>query len=199
MTAVTSTRTPRLSQKSRLDPVDVTSAQERVRHRIRDVPDFPQPGILFRDITPVLADPAALDAALALHLHHLADLEGAFEKVAAIESRGFWFGISVAERFGAGFVPIRKRGKLPAATLEQRYALEYGVDCLQMHLDAIAPGDRVVVIDDLLATGGTARAACDLVERRGARVVACTFLIELSALAGRERLGSRRVEALIRL
>jgi adenine phosphoribosyltransferase len=173
------------------------SALHLVGGRIRSVPDFPIPGILFRDITPVLADPVALDAAVHLHLEHIADLFGTIRCVVGIESRGFLFGMAIAHALGAGFVPVRKPGKLPAATLEQTYALEYGHDRLQIHADALGVGDRVLLVDDLLATGGTSEAAAKLIERLGGEVVACLFLIELADLGGRVRLGARRVESVI--
>jgi adenine phosphoribosyltransferase len=173
------------------------AALQQVAGLIRSVPDFPTPGILFRDITPVLHDAAALDAAVRLHIDKIADLAGQVDRVCGIESRGFLFGMAVAHALGAGFVPVRKPGKLPAATVHETYALEYGQDRLHMHLDAVAPGDRVLVVDDLLATGGTAGAAARLVEGLGGRVVACLFLIELAGLEGRARLGGRRVESII--
>jgi len=173
------------------------AALQAVHARVRSVPDFPIPGILFRDITPVLADPATLDAAVSLHLEHIADLAGSIDRVCGIESRGFLFGMAVAHALGAGFAPIRKPGKLPAATIEQTYALEYGQDRLQIHVDAIGVGDRVLIVDDLLATGGTSHAAAQLVERLGGEVLACLFLIELAELDGRTRLGARRVESVL--
>jgi adenine phosphoribosyltransferase len=169
-----------------------------VGNRIRDVPDFPKPGILFRDITPVLADAQALSAALALHLDAVADLGPKINKVVGIESRGFLFGMALAARLGAGFVVIRKPGKLPAVTVETTYELEYGTDRLQIHADALEEHDRVLVVDDLLATGGTASAAFTLVEQLGASVEAALFLIELEALGGRRRLGDARVETILR-
>ncbi len=173
------------------------AARARVRAKVRTVPDFPRKGILFRDITPILADAEAMRDALDLQLDAVRDLWGRIDRVCGIESRGFLFGMAIAERLGVGFVPLRKPGKLPAATIEQRYTLEYGVDALQVHADAITRGDQVLVVDDLLATGGTARAACDLVERLGGRVAACCFLIELVGLGGRARLGGRRCERVI--
>ena len=173
----------------------------KVRARIRDVPDFPKPGILFRDISPVLADAETLAAALDLHVHRIADLVGpdakGVDKVVGIESRGFLFGMALAHRIGAGFVLVRKPGKLPMATVEATYALEYGEDRLQIHADAIAAGERVVLVDDLLATGGTANAARDLVQRIGGEVVAAVFLVELLGLQGRTRLPDLRVEAVL--
>ncbi len=168
-----------------------------VRDRIRSVPDFPKPGILFRDITPVLAEPRSLAAALQLHVDAIADLLGHIDKVVGIESRGFLFGMALAERIGAGFVLVRKPGKLPAETAEVSYELEYGSDRLQIHRDAIAPGDRCVILDDLLATGGTADAARRLVTMLGGMPLAAVFLIELTALGGRARLDGLRVEAIL--
>jgi adenine phosphoribosyltransferase len=168
-----------------------------VRARIRDVPDFPKPGILFRDITPVLADADTLAGALDLHIDRIADLVGRIDCIVGIESRGFLFGMAVAARIGAGFVVVRKPGKLPARVVEASYELEYGTDRLQIHADAIRPGERVVIVDDLLATGGTASAARELVDKLGGEVVAALFLIELCALGGRQRLGDLRVEAVL--
>ncbi len=168
-----------------------------VADRIRAVPDFPRPGILFRDITPVLADAAALGAALDLHIDRIADVVDRIDTVVGIESRGFLFGMAVAARIGAGFVVARKPGKLPAPTIEASYALEYGTDRLQMHADAMVRGARVLVVDDLLATGGTAGAARELVLSLGGEPIAALFLIELRALGGRARLGDLRVEAVL--
>ncbi|MEZ4453662.1 MAG: adenine phosphoribosyltransferase [Nannocystaceae bacterium] len=168
-----------------------------VRALMRAVPDFPKPGILFRDVTPVLSDAQGLDAAVALLLDRIADLDQRIDRIVGIESRGFLFGMAIAVLMRAGFVPVRKPGKLPAATIEESYALEYGVDRLQIHADAIIPGERVLVVDDLLATGGTAAATCKLVERLGGKVEACLFLIELDVLGGRGRLDGRRVESVL--
>ena len=159
---------------------------ELLRARIRDIPDYPKPGILFKDITPLLLDPAALDRAV----RDLAEWSRPrdVDLVVAAEARGFILGGALARELGVGFVPARKPGKLPYDTVSAEYILEYGVDALEMHADALADGARVLVHDDLLATGGTARALCDLVESRGADVVGCAFVVELSFLAGRERL-----------
>jgi adenine phosphoribosyltransferase len=184
-----------------LPAIDPERLRELVRAKIRDVPDFPKPGILFRDISPVLADAEALAAALELHVHRIVDLVGPgpkmVDKVVGIESRGFLFGMALAHRIGAGFVLVRKPGKLPMATVEATYALEYGEDRLQIHEDAIGQGERVVLVDDLLATGGTSAAARDLVRRIGGEVVAALFLVELTALRGRLRLPDLRVETVL--
>jgi adenine phosphoribosyltransferase len=161
--------------------------------RIRDVPDYPQPGVMFKDITPLLADGPAFRAVIEV----LADSYGPVDKVAGIEARGFILAAPVATRLGAGFVPIRKKGKLPGATFAEDYQLEYGTATIEVHTDAFAPGDRVLVIDDVLATGGTARATADLVRRGGAQVAGLTVLLELSFLHGRDRLTDLPVTSLI--
>lgn len=153
---------------------------------VRDVPDFPKPGIVFKDITPVLGDPAGLATAIDLLT---APWRGqGITRVAGIESRGFILAPAVALALGAGFVPLRKPGKLPWKAHRQDYALEYGTDALEIHTDAVGPADRVLVVDDVLATGGTAQAACALVARLGATVVGSGFLVELTGLGGRQRL-----------
>ncbi len=169
---------------------------EDLKRFIREVPDFPKPGILFRDITPLLREPRALAAAAKL----LADPHRASPpaQILGIESRGFILGPLVARELGAGFVPVRKKGKLPWRTLQESYALEYGTDTVEMHVDAVAEGERVVIIDDLIATGGTALAAARLVERAGGRLLGLGFLIELAALGGRQHLGERPISSLIR-
>ena len=162
---------------------------------IRNIPDFPKPGILFRDITPLLASPAGLrDAVRQLAAPFRIEKISA---IAAAESRGFLFGSPLAVELGVGFVPIRKPGKLPHKTESCSYDLEYGQDTLQMHTDAIKPGDRVLLVDDLLATGGTMKACADLVERVGGIVIGCAFLIELSFLQGREKLRPHNVFSVI--
>jgi adenine phosphoribosyltransferase len=165
------------------------------RH-IRTIPDFPEPGILFRDITPLLARPEALAAAVEGMVGPFHDERIA--KVVGIESRGFMFGAPVAIRLGAGFVPARKPGKLPAERVSEAYELEYGTAALELHRDAVAPGERVLVVDDVIATGGTMAAAVALVQRLGGVVVACGVLVELEGLAGRRRLGNLRLESLVR-
>ena len=157
-----------------------------LRARIRSIPDFPKPGIVFRDITPLLADPAALDAAVELMAEHYRARKPA--KIVSVESRGFIFGSALACRLGAGFVPVRKPGKLPAEVIRAEYQLEYGSDALEMHRDAVRPGERVLLVDDLLATGGTILAAASLVTRLGGVIESMAFLIELSFLKGRDRI-----------
>ena len=173
--------------------VDVGS---RVAAAIRDVPDFPKPGIVFKDITPVLLDASLFrDATDAIAAPFASE---GISHVVAIESRGFILGAPVAQSLGAAFVPFRKPGKLPHLVERVEYALEYGVDALECHRDALTTGHRVLVVDDVLATGGTAAAACALVESLGATVQACSFLVELAFLGGRNKLGGRRVEQIVR-
>jgi adenine phosphoribosyltransferase len=162
---------------------------------IRNIPDFPVKGIQFKDITTLLQDPTAFAAAVRALLDHYADRE--IDVIVGIEARGFIWGAIVAFERGAGFVPVRKPGKLPAETIRAEYSLEYGTNALEMHHDAIQPGQRVLVIDDLLATGGTAKATCELVERLSGKVVGVAFLIELISLAGRAKLAGYDVWALI--
>lgn len=153
---------------------------------IRDIPDFPKEGVLFRDITPLLADPALMRRVIAWFAKPYAP--GDIQAVVGMESRGFIFGGALAIALDAAFVPARKKGKLPYDTVELEYDLEYGTASLALHVDAIHPGDRVLVCDDLLATGGTAAATCELVRRLGGEVVACTFVVELDFLKGREKI-----------
>jgi adenine phosphoribosyltransferase len=178
-----------------LDAREDRAAAVDLRAFVRDIPDFPRPGIVFKDITPLLHSPAALDAAVA----RLAAFAGplAVDFVVAAEARGFILGGALARALGAGFVPARKPGKLPHDTVSAEYALEYGIDALEVHADALAGGARVLVHDDLLATGGTAAALCDLVASLGGEVVGCAFLVELSFLDGRVRLAPNAIHALI--
>jgi len=162
---------------------------------IRDIPDWPRSGILFRDITPLLANPKAFPAAVAALCEPWR--YAGVEYVAGVEARGFIFGAAVAAQLKAGFIPIRKKGKLPYQTERVTYDLEYGTDCVEMHQDAVPPGAKVLMVDDLLATGGTMRAACQLIEKVGGQVVGITFLIELTDLHGRDRLAGYRVHAVI--
>jgi adenine phosphoribosyltransferase len=166
-----------------------------LREHVRDVPGFPKPGIVFKDITPLLRNPAAMDAAISGLSEVASPLR--IEFVVAPEARGFILGGALANRLGAGFVPARRPGKLPQQTVEAQYQLEYGLGALELHIDALAGGARVLVHDDLLATGGTVAALCELISRLGADVVACAFLVELSYLGGRARLRPYPVHALI--
>lgn len=163
---------------------------------IRDIPDFPKPGILFRDITPLLADRQALAGAiyeLAGPYHNQA-----IDAVVAVEARGFIFGAAVARELNAGFIPVRKKGKLPWQTTAVTYGLEYGTDTIEMHMDALKAGSKVLMIDDLLATGGTMAASCELVEKLGAKIMGLTFLVELTGLDGREKLGKYPIHSVIK-
>ena len=166
-----------------------------LRERIRSVPDFPKKGIMFRDITPLLLDPETFGGAVDALERRYRDQR--IVKVVSIEARGFILGSALAYRLGAGFVPVRKPGKLPSGTVRESYTLEYGVDTLEMHDDALSTGERVVIVDDLLATGGTALASARLVERCGGVIHELAFLIELSFLKGRETLAPRPVHSLL--
>ena len=171
------------------------AALERARRLVRDVANFPKPGILFKDVTPLLKDHQALrDVTLAL----AEPWRGSVDIVAGMESRGFIFGTALAQELGVGFIPIRKKGKLPFKTESIHYGLEYGSDQLEIHLDACSPGQRVLICDDLIATGGTAAATAQLIERVGGVVAGFAFVIELVELGGRAHLGRRRAEALLR-
>src|SRR6266508_5878348 len=173
----------------------MTRTVDDLKRAIRDVPNFPKPGIVFKDITPVLLDVELFGQATELMAGPYSDAR--ISRIVSIESRGFLLGAPIALRLGAGLVPIRKPGKLPAACQRVEYTLEYGTDALEMHHDAVQEGDRVLVVDDVLATGGTATAAAELVGRAGGAVVGFSFLIELDFLNGRQRLQGRRIEALL--
>lgn len=162
---------------------------------VRDIPNFPEPGIIFKDITPVLKHPQALREVVDLMTDHARSLKP--DVVAGIESRGFVFGLPIAINLGLGFIPVRKLGKLPGEKISEEYALEYGTNTVEMHVDAVEPGQRVVVVDDLLATGGTAAAAARLIERLRGKVAGFVFLIELTFLHGRENLRGYDVYTLI--
>ncbi|MDX6674771.1 MAG: adenine phosphoribosyltransferase [Solirubrobacteraceae bacterium] len=166
-----------------------------LRKYIRDIPDFPKPGIVFKDITPLLLEPRAYDHAIGALADYARPLE--VDVVLAAEARGFIFGGALARELGAGFAPARKPGKLPSETISAEYVLEYGIDVLELHADALAGGTRVLVHDDLLATGGTTRAKIELVEQLGANVVGCAYVIELAFLGGREALAGYDVHALV--
>ncbi|WP_300022357.1 adenine phosphoribosyltransferase [uncultured Maribacter sp.] len=163
---------------------------------IRDVPDFPKEGIIFKDITLLLQNPKALNET-ANALYDLLDGQN-INKVVAMESRGFVFGPLLAQKLGAGFVPVRKPGKLPSATLSETYNLEYGTDTLEIHTDSIQKGDKVLVHDDVLATGGTAKATCNLIERLGGEIVQCNFLIELTFLKGSSKINDYAIKSLVK-
>lgn len=166
-----------------------------LQNAIRDVPDFPKPGIVFKDITPILADAALFKSSLELLAATAGDTK--IDKVVGIDARGFIFAAGVAHLLGAGFVPVRKKGKLPWATHAMAYALEYGEDCVEIHADAIKPGEKVLLVDDLLATGGTAAAAIKLLKALDADIVSVSFLIELAFLKGRDKLGNSKIQSII--
>ena len=173
----------------------MTTQDAQLRAYIRDIPDWPRKGILFRDITPLLANPGVFSAAV--DAMSAAFVGRGVEYVAAVEARGFIFGAAVAQKLGAGFVPIRKKGKLPYETESHTYDLEYGTDTLEIHRDAVKPGANVLIVDDLLATGGTSVAAAKLIERIGGKVAGFTFLIELTDLKGREKLSGYEITSVI--
>ena len=175
--------------------MDLVSAVAPLKAAIRDVPDFPKPGIVFKDITTLLRDARHFGRALDLLTALVGDLPAT--RVVAVESRGFILGAALADRLGIGFVPVRKPGKLPWRTVQATYDLEYGTDTVQMHADALEPGESVLVVDDVIATGGTARAVGQLVEQVGAKVAAQVFLVELSFLGGRARLAGYETRSLI--
>jgi len=178
-------------------PARATMEENLLEDRIRDVPDFPKPGIVFKDITPLLQDPRSL----ARTIDRLAEVtaQHAFDLVCGIESRGFLFGCALAMKLGKGFIPIRKPGKLPWKTAAQSYELEYGKDTIEIHIDAANGGQRVLMVDDLLATGGTMEAGLELVRKIGGEPVCAAFVIEIAALGGRRRMGSLPVQSLIRV
>ena len=170
------------------------SKEEELKKHIRSIPDWPKKGILFRDITPLLANPEALKTATELLCTDF--LESGIEYVAAVEARGFIFGAAVAEKLGAGFVPIRKKGKLPSKTESITYDLEYGTDTLEVHVDAIKKQAKVLMVDDLLATGGTMASACKLIEKIGGQITGIAFLIELAALGGRDKIAGYNIKSI---
>jgi adenine phosphoribosyltransferase len=173
-------------------PVDLT---QLIIDRIRDVPDYPKPGVTFKDITPLLADHTAFAAVVDAIVAHYG--RGTIDKVAGVEARGFILAAPVAYHFGAGFVPVRKKGKLPSSTYAESYDLEYGSETIEVHQDAFTPGERVLIVDDVLATGGTARATAELVRRTGAQVAGLSVLMELGFLNGREKLTDLDLHAMV--
>ena len=168
---------------------------QRLESKIRAIPGFPRPGVVFRDITPLVGDPAMLRLAVHQLVHPF--IGEPIDAVAGMEARGFIFGALAAQELNVGFVPLRKPGKLPYDVQSVSYELEYGTASLEAHIDAINPGDRILLVDDLIATGGTASASCELVERLGGEIAACAFVIELDDLGGRARLPDRRVHSLL--
>ena len=168
---------------------------KKVEDYIRTIPDFPEPGIMFRDVTSVLQDPDGLKLALDEMIHLLDGVE--FDLIAGTESRGFIFGVPIAYELGKAFIPVRKKGKLPCETVSAEYELEYGTACIEIHKDSIKPGQKVVIVDDLIATGGTIEAAIKLVEQLGGEVVKVIFLMELAGLKGREKLAGYDVASVI--
>lgn len=176
--------------------MSLPSESLRLEDWIRDIPDFPQKGVLFKDITPMLQNGAAFHAAIEQLAAHYAG--AGIQKVVGVESRGFIFGAPLAYMLNCGFVPVRKFGKLPYKTVNVEYALEYGTNVVEVHTDAIAPGERVLIVDDLLATGGTVLAALELVEKLGGQIAGIAFLVELTFLRGREHLKDHDVFALIK-
>lgn len=169
--------------------------REKLEDYVRTIPDFPEEGVMFRDITTILKDPDGLKMAVEGLLDLLKDVE--FDMVAGLESRGFMFGVPIAYELKKGFIPVRKSGKLPAETVSTKYELEYGEAEIEIHRDAIQPGQKVVIVDDLIATGGTCEAACRLVEELGGEVVKICFVMELEGLKGREKLKKYDVQSLI--
>ena len=168
---------------------------QRLESKVRAIPGFPKPGVVFRDITPLVADPAMLRLAVHQLVHPF--IGEPIDAVAGMEARGFIFGALSAQELNVGFVPLRKPGKLPYDVQSVSYELEYGTASLEAHIDAVKPGDRILLVDDLIATGGTASASCELVERLGGEIAACAFVIELDDLGGRARLPGRRVHSLL--
>ena len=168
---------------------------KKIEEYVRTIPDFPEPGIMFRDVTSVLQDPDGLKLAIDEMIHLLVGVE--FDLIAGTESRGFIFGVPIAYELGKAFIPVRKKGKLPCETVSAEYELEYGTACIEIHKDSIKPGQKVVIVDDLIATGGTIEAAIKLVEQLGGEVVKVIFLMELAGLKGREKLAGYDVASVI--
>jgi adenine phosphoribosyltransferase len=173
----------------------MSDASEQVRHAIRRIPDFPKKGIVFRDITTLWKDQAVLRLSVDAIYEHFKDKK--VDKVLGVEARGFVFGALLAERFGVGFIPARKLGKLPSDKIAEKYQLEYNIDGLEMHRDSVVPGDKVLIVDDLMATAGTAAAVVKMVEALGGKIVGLAFVVELSFLKGRERLGGYDIFSIV--
>ncbi len=176
--------------------MDAQNIEQRIKEKIRSIPDYPKKGIIFRDITPLLRDKDTFNMCIDAIAEQYNEKE--IDYIAGIEARGFIIGAALAHKLGKGFIPIRKEGKLPFGTISETYELEYGKETLQIHVDALKKGEKVLVVDDLIATGGTANAACKLVERLGGNVVGVAFIIELESLNGRTKLGGRKVVSLVK-
>lgn len=176
---------------------DTAARTQNIVSFIRDIPDFPTAGIIFKDITPLLADAKAFDDAITLMTEPYKDC-GGIDYVASLDARGFIFGSSIARELGAGFVPLRKKGKLPHQTISYSYSLEYGSNEIEIHVDAVKPGDRVLIVDDLLATGGTLKAACSLIEQLGGDIIGISVLVELGFLEGRKLLEGYRIDTVVK-
>lgn len=176
-----------------------TGEHTRLLAHVRDIPDFPEPGILFKDLTPLLGDPEAFRYVVDAIADYATSLPEPIGKIVGVEARGFTFAAAVAYKLGCGLVPVRKPGKLPHDTVAETYALEYGTDTLEMHRDALAPGESVLVVDDVLATGGTAAATCRLIESVGGRIAGLAFVVELGFLEGRAKIGGHEVLSLLTL
>ena len=172
------------------------SIMKHFEELIRDIPDFPKQGIIFKDITPLLSNPEAMEECTTALCNLIKEKK--IDKVVGIEARGFFFGTLLAKKLNAGFVPVRKPGKLPFKTISEDYALEYGTDTLEMHSDAIKNGERILIHDDVLATGGTANAVCNLVEKLGGVIIQCNFLIELEFLNGKDKISKHPIASLIK-
>lgn len=166
-----------------------------LRKHIRDIPDFPKQGIVFKDITPILQNHAVFDGTIMALVERYRDMH--IDTIIGIESRGFLFGAPLAHQLGSGFVPVRKKGKLPYETVDISYDLEYGSATIEMHTDAVSVGQKILIVDDLLATGGTAAAACELVRTQGGDIVECAFVVELGFLNGRQKMGDVPVHSLV--
>lgn len=173
----------------------MSSIEQRLKDTIRDIPDFPKPGILFKDITPIMADPELMTAVVEAFAKRAKDMK--IDAIAGVESRGFLFGMSLAMQMGIPFITVRKKGKLPYTTVSHSYDLEYGSATIEMHVDEVRPGMKVMVHDDLLATGGTAHATAQLIEQQGGEAACYSFLVELSFLEGRQKLGGKEIISLV--
>jgi adenine phosphoribosyltransferase len=178
-----------------IDISDYEKTCNYIKNKVRSIPDWPIQGVIFRDITTLLQDPTAFRAICAIFLARYKDQK--IDKIVGIDARGFLFGSVLAYELGIGFIPVRKKGKLPHQTISESYTLEYGKEMVEIHADAIEPGERVVIIDDLMATGGTISAAANLVEKLGGEIIECSFVVELPDLKGRDKINNRKVFSII--